>query len=244
MSLYRDEGIVLRTHKLGEADRVVVLLTRHHGKVRAVAKGVRRTRSRFGARLEPGSVVALQLFRGRGELDIVTQAESLERFARFRADLERFARVALVLEIVEHLVPDREPNRALYAMAAGALRELDRTGSALVVAAFVMRVLALEGVQPVVDRCAGCGSTGPLVAFDRGAGGALCAGCRKGQAVSGDALRCLALVAGGRVREALATTPSEATGELEVLATRLAEAHLERRLRAATVLGGEGGRLS
>ena len=75
-SLYRDEGVVLRTQKLGEADRIITLLTRRHGKVRAVAKGVRRTKSKFGARLEPFSHVDLQLYTGRN-LDIVTQAESI-----------------------------------------------------------------------------------------------------------------------------------------------------------------------
>src|SRR5690606_24524380 len=81
VSLYRDEGIVLRTQKLGEADRIVTLLTRHHGKVRAVAKGVRRTSSRFGSRLEPFMAVDLQLHSGRN-LDIVTQAETLAPYGR------------------------------------------------------------------------------------------------------------------------------------------------------------------
>ncbi|MET0159651.1 MAG: DNA repair protein RecO, partial [Acidimicrobiales bacterium] len=87
MSLYREHGIVLRTYKLGEADRIVVFVTRGHGKVRAVAKGVRKTKSRFGSRLEPGSHVALQLYEGR-ELDIVTQAESVDHFRAIRDDLD------------------------------------------------------------------------------------------------------------------------------------------------------------
>ena len=78
MSLYRDEGVVLRTHKLGEADRIIVLMTAGRGKVRAVAKGVRKTKSRFGARLEPPTHVSLLLYEGR-ELDIVTQAETIDR---------------------------------------------------------------------------------------------------------------------------------------------------------------------
>lgn len=242
MSLYRDEGVVLRSHKLGEADRIVVVLTRHHGKVRAVAKGVRKTRSRFGARLEPGSIVGLQLYRGKGELDIVTQAETVERLTAIRDDLERFARVAVVLEIAEHLVPDREADRPLHQLVVGALRELERSGSALVLPAFVMKALALEGVQPVVDRCTGCGAASPLVAFDRSAGGARCAACRQGEPVSAAALACLALVAEGRVREALGSTPPAVAGELEVLAVRLAEHHLERRLRAPGVLAQDPGR--
>ncbi|MCZ7629030.1 MAG: DNA repair protein RecO [Microthrixaceae bacterium] len=78
MALYRDSAVVLRTYKLGEADRIVVLMARAHGKVRAVAKGVRRTGSRFGSRMEPGSVVQVQLYEGSGELDGVSQAETSE----------------------------------------------------------------------------------------------------------------------------------------------------------------------
>jgi len=81
MSLYRDEAVVLRTWKLGEADRIVNLHTLAHGKVRAVARGVRRTRSKFGARLEPACHVAVQLYRGRSELHTLTQAETIDRFA-------------------------------------------------------------------------------------------------------------------------------------------------------------------
>ena len=91
MSLYRDRGVVLRTYKLGEADRIVVLFTRDRGKVRAVAKGVRKTSSRFGSRLEPMSHVSLQLYEGR-DLDTITQAESLEHFRELRDDLDRITR--------------------------------------------------------------------------------------------------------------------------------------------------------
>ena len=92
MSLYRDVAVVLRTHKLGEADRVVVLLCRSTGKVRAVAKGVRRTKSKFGSRLEPGSHVEVQLHEGRGELDLVTQAETVESRPASRAVMWNVAR--------------------------------------------------------------------------------------------------------------------------------------------------------
>ena len=78
MSLYRDQGVVLRTIKLGETDRIVTILTQGHGKIRAVAKGIRKTGSRFGARLEPTSHVALQCYRGRSDLDIVTQVETID----------------------------------------------------------------------------------------------------------------------------------------------------------------------
>ena len=97
MSLYRDQGIVLRTWKLGESDRIIVIITEENGKVRAVAKGVRKTRSKFGGRLEPTSHVALQLFRGKGELGIVTQAETIDRFQNIRSEPELFSDASSML---------------------------------------------------------------------------------------------------------------------------------------------------
>ena len=116
--LYRDEGIVLRTYKLGEADRIIVFVTRGRGKVRAVAKGVRKTKSKFGSRLEPMSHVALQLYEGR-ELDIVTQAESIEHFRVIRDDLDRIARASAMLEAVDQMAQEGEVEPAAVPDAAG-----------------------------------------------------------------------------------------------------------------------------
>ncbi len=111
MTLYRDTGVVIRTWRLGEADRIVVLLTPEHGKVRAVAKGVRKTRSKFGGRLEPTSHVDLQLYAGRGDLGIVTQAETIDRFENVRADPDRFSEASALLEVVDVVSPDGDPDR-------------------------------------------------------------------------------------------------------------------------------------
>jgi DNA repair protein RecO (recombination protein O) len=234
-TLHRDEGIVLRTYKLGEADRIVVLLTRGRGKVRAVAKGVRKTRSKFGARLEPTSHVAVQLYEGR-ELDIVTQAESLDHFRAIRDDLDRLARAASVLETTDQLAQEGEVNPRLFQMLLGALRTLAGSDSPLVVPAFFWKVLALEGYRPEVDACAMCGEAGPLVAFDLDSGGTLCRACRRGTAVSPEAVGLLQQILGGRLHEALAQGPSPAANEVDHLATRAVEHHLERRLRSLTVL--------
>ena len=137
MSLYREHGIVLRTYKLGEADRIVVLVTRGHGKVRAVAKGVRKTKSRFGSRLEPSSHVALQLYEGR-ELDIVTQAESVDHFRAIREDLDLLAGAQVMLEATDQVSQEREPDARLYQLLLGALRTLAGAGGTLVVPAFLL----------------------------------------------------------------------------------------------------------
>jgi DNA repair protein RecO (recombination protein O) len=235
VALYRDQGIVLRTYKLGEADRIVSFMTERHGKVRAVAKGVRKTKSKFGARLEPPTHVALQLYEGR-ELDIVTQAESLDHFRVIREDLDRLTRAVTMLEAVDQLSLEREPNIDLYKMLLGGLRALAERNSPLVVAAFHWKLLALEGFRPVVEHCAVCETTVGLVAFEPEVGGLLCTDHRQGTRVSPEAVAMLQDILGGRLAVALDEPASPATHEVDQLATRVMEHHLERRLRSVGLL--------
>lgn len=236
MGLYRDEGIVLRTHKLGEADRIVSVLTKGHGKVRAVAKGVRKTKSRFGGRLEPPTHLQLLFYEGRGELDIITQVETIDHFRAIRDDLDRLTRAVSMLEAADQLGLEGEPNPALYQMLLGALRALGGHSGPLVVPAFFLKVLALEGFRPMVDECVECGDPNGLVAFDLEAGGTRCADHRAGQALSSGALALLQDILGGRLGAALNEAPSAVTAEVDHLATRALEHHLERRLRSLTLL--------
>jgi DNA repair protein RecO (recombination protein O) len=235
MHQYRDTGVVLRTYNLGEADRIVVLLTAEHGKVRAVAKGIRKTKSRFGGRLEPLSHVALLVREGRS-LDLIQQVETLDHFRVVREDLDRLTRGASLLEVCDQLAQEREPAARLYQMLVGALRSLATNPSPLLVPGFQLKVLAAEGVEPQVDVCVSCGSAGPLVAFDAGEGGALCRSCRRGVAVSAEALELVRMVLGGRLAAALAAPAAAATHEVELLAARAMEHHLERRLRSTGLL--------
>jgi DNA repair protein RecO (recombination protein O) len=235
MSLYRDQGIVLRTYKLGEADRIVVLITRGHGKVRSVAKGVRKTKSKFGARLEPTSHVALQFYEGRN-LDIVNQAEAIVQVRGIRDDYDRFARASAMLEAIDQLAQEHEVSPGLYNILLGALRTLDARESPLVVPGFFLKLLAQEGFRPVVDECVLCGAEDDLVAFDFDQGGVLCRSCRQGRPLTPEALRLLRLVLGGRLGEALDEPASPATREVDQLATEALEHHLERRLRSMSVI--------
>lgn len=235
MALYRDHGVVLRTYKLGESDRIVSFMTERHGKVRAVAKGVRKTRSKFGSRLEPISHVAVQFYEGR-ELDIVTQAESIDHFRPIRDDLGRIGRAVTMLEAVDHLAMEREPNAELYRMLVGALRTLATRTSPLVLAGFTWKLLALEGFRPVVETCVVCEEDEALVAFDPMEGGLLCTAHRRGTRVSAEAVELLRQILGGRLAQALDAPESPATHEVDHLATRVMEHHLERRLRSVGVL--------
>jgi DNA repair protein RecO (recombination protein O) len=234
MGLYRDTGVVLRTYKLGEADRILVVLTAGHGKVRAVAKGVRKTKSRFGGRLEPLNHVSLLLYEGR-ELDIVSQAETLNSPAPLLTDLDRLTQGLALVEAVDQLALDREPAPELYRMLVGALRTLEERPHPLVVPAFYWKLLALEGVRPELDACVRCGEETDLVAFDMDEGGALCRSCRRGASLSADALRLMRLVLGGGLNAALAEPPSPATAEVSHHATAALEHLLERRLRAVAM---------
>ena len=236
MTLYRDAGVVLRTYKLGEADRIVVFLTEQHGKVRAVAKGVRKTKSRFGARVEPVSHVSLLLYKGRGELDIVSQAESIDHFRTVREDLDRLGQAVTMLEVVDQVAQERESSPRLYQMLLGALRTLAAKPSVVVVPAFFWKVLDLEGLRPELDHCVTCGSDVDLVAFDVDQGGVLCRTCRRGVPISADALALIRRILGGGLAAALDEPASPTTHEVEVLATRSLEHHLERRIRSMTVL--------
>lgn len=234
--LYRDEGVVLRTYKLGEADRIVVLATQQHGKVRAVAKGVRKTRSKFGARLEPLSHVALQLYEGRN-LDTITQVEGIDAFRPIRDDLDRYASAMTVLEVVDQLSMEGEADPRRFAMLVGVLRTLADNDNPLVVPAFELKVLAHEGLGLEVDQCVACGAGDPLVAIDLLGGGMRCAGCRQGRAVSPEALRLLRAVLGGRLAAVLAEEPSPAAAEVAAIATEAVEQLIERRLRTPGLLG-------
>ena len=181
MPLYRDEAIVLRTHKLGEADRIITLLTRHHGRVRAVVKGVRKTTSRWGSRLEPFTHVDLQLAVGRN-LDVVTQAETIEPFAAgLGSDYERYTAGTVMLETAERLVvEDKEPALQQFLLLIGALRTMssgERSPSA-VLDSFLLRSLSVAGYAPSFESCARCGAEGPHRSFSPAAGGMLCSVCR------------------------------------------------------------------
>ena len=161
VSIYRDDGIVLRTHKLGEADRIVTVLARKSGRIRAVAKGVRRTKSRFGARLEPFTHVDLLLYTGRS-LDVITQAETIRPYGEpLVGDYPRYTAGTAMLETAERLTPvEKEPALRQFLLLVGGLRALGEGehDPRLVLDAYLLRSLAVAGYAPALDECAVCGT--------------------------------------------------------------------------------------
>lgn len=240
MKSYRDEAIVLRTHKLGEADRIITLLTAEHGQVRAIAKGVRKTTSKFGARVEPFSVIDAQLHRGR-TLDTLTQVASIAQYGdAIASDYDLYLAATVVVETAQRLTADaNDGTHSQYLLLIGALNALarERHDPTLIRTSYTLRALALAGWAPSCFDCATCGAHGPHSSFSIPDGGIVCDTCRPpgasspapdtvdllGQLLSGDwahADRC----------ETYART--EASG----LISSYTQWHLERRLRSLTLI--------
>ena len=183
MPVYRDEAVVLRTQKLGEADRIVTLLTKRNGRVRAVAKGVRRTGSRLGSRVEPFTHVDLMLYTATVEakrgLDTVTQAETIAPYGKqIAVDYARYTAGTAMLETAERLTAEeREPTIRLFLLLVGGLRALATAEHTprLVLDAFILRALALSGYEPTLSGCARCGDLDGRLWFAPPAGGLVCA---------------------------------------------------------------------
>ena len=240
MPLYRDEAVVLRTHKLGEADRIITLLTRRHGRVRAVAKGVRRTTSRWGSRLEPFTHVDLQLAEGRN-LDTITQAETLDPFgSSLGFDYDRYTAGTVMLETADRLVTEeKEPATQHFLLLVGGLRAMTagehRAGAVL--DSYLLRSLAVSGYAPSFDHCTACGTEGPHRWFNPSAGGVLCSRCRLPGSASPapETLLLLASLLTGDWPSVAVADPRHQREASTLVAAYLAW-HLERGLRSLAYL--------
>ena len=176
---YRTEAIVLKKHKYGEADNVLSLLTPAGGRVGAIAKGVRKTSSKFGGRLEPFGHIDVMLHRGRGSLQTVTQVETIDSFEAIRADYDRLTHGAAVLELLDRVAMEDHADERLFGLALATLRALSEAKGchARIVAAFELKLMAVIGYRPHTDRCVVCGAEGAGAYFSNKAGGVMCAGC-------------------------------------------------------------------
>ncbi|MFM2019490.1 MAG: repair protein RecO [Actinomycetota bacterium] len=216
MPHYRDEAIVLRTHKLGEVDRIVTLLTRNHGQIRAVAKGVRKTTSRFGARLEPFMVADLQLYEGR-TLDTVSQAEQLASYgSEIVSDYSRYTIACAMAEAAERLTRETSSEQH-YLLLLGGLRTLAAMDkpSNQVLDSYLLRALSLSGWIPDLELCHSCSVAAESFSIHTGL--VSCLGCELPGSVrlGTEGLRLMrALLAGGwdQVSEFSAQTKSAVSG--------------------------------
>lgn len=234
--LYKDEGVVLKTIKLGEADRIVTLFTRDNGKVRAVAKGIRKTKSRFGGRLEPFTRVSLLVYRGRN-LDTITSADILDSYKGVRADYARLTAAATLAEMVEKITPDGERAANVYALLLAGLEALGDDEAGTVVPAFLVKILSLAGYHPQLRVCAGCGERAPLGAFSSALGGAVCEPCwgedRNAWPMAGGRIGLLSQLL---MSDFGVVADGAATFEVTQALRRYAEYHIERPLKSLGLL--------
>lgn len=191
--------MVLRTHKLGEVDRILTLLTKNHGQIRAVAKGVRKPSSRFGAKLEPFMVADLQLYEGKN-LDTVTQVESLASYGGdIVSDYGKYTAASAIVEAAERLTRETSTSQH-YLLLLGALRALARSDheSGQILDSYLLRALALSGWAPVFSSCTVCESLEPL-SFSIHTGAVACSSCSVPGAVrmGKSGLELLAALVGG-----------------------------------------------
>ncbi len=237
MGIRHDQGIVLRSFPFGEADKVVVLLSPNNGKLRTVAKGIRKTKSRFGGRLEPFSHVDLVLYEGRN-LDTITQVSMIEPFHDLRSDLDRVVAAGTMVEVADAVAQENESSVRLFLLLQRGLRALAAgPGHSDLLTAFLLKAAETIGVAPALDQCAGCGRTDDLRRFSFSAGGVLCERCRTAGAYSlRDGLTdYLARLAGADL-DKLPGADSVLSGEARGVARRFVEYHLERQIQSLAVL--------
>jgi DNA repair protein RecO (recombination protein O) len=184
----KTEAVVLRSMRYGEADRILHVYTPHRGRVSAIAKGVRRARSRFGGRLEPFFRLHIELHEGRGELLTVTGAQTIDGHARLRGDARALDAAARACDAVGRLFETSEPHPGVFNLLCRQLALLDQpegvaarpTGARAAALAFRLKLLLAAGLAPQLGACANCGEREHLVGFSGAAGGVVCAACEAG----------------------------------------------------------------
>jgi len=180
---FKTEAVVLRSIRYGEADRVLHLYTPDRGRVGAVAKGVRRVKSRLGGRLEPLMRSRLVLHEGRGELCTISQADTVHPHAALRERRDSLERAVQACDAVLRLLDSGEPNLPAYNLLCHELALLDEDAAAATRAqalVFRAKLLLAAGFAPELASCASCGETEHLGAFSPSAGGVVCAACEAG----------------------------------------------------------------
>lgn len=243
MSIYHTEGIVLHHFELGEADRIITFFTRERGKVRAVAKGVRRTRSNLAAATQLFTYADLVIYQGK-ELDNLSQVQIKESFARLREDLLKMAYGSYVLDLVKELTVEGEANEGIFVLILQTLHLLMEVDDPeIITRIFELRAMTLMGFQPVLDYCIQC--TGPLpagkVQFHPAAGGLLCEKCgatRSGTVyITRGTIEIMKRFLDSSYRQLMKLKlPEYARKELELALEPFIQYHLDRRLKSLDFL--------
>lgn len=247
MPLIETEAIVLRSHRLGEADKIASLLTRQLGRVRAVAKGALSRRGRYGAALEPLSYIRLWIYdRENRELQRVGSAEIMESFFEMQKDYRVQLAAQYLAEVTERFLPDREVNERVFRLLLAVLRAFKRFGEVnRPLLFFDYWLLRLGGFLPDLSRCMACqrpfGGEGGY--YDPVAVALTCSRCRSGsggERISSTAIGLIPAFQGARIEQWLEAQKVPAgTRELRRLLEQIIEAHLERKLTTRALLAEE-----
>jgi DNA repair protein RecO (recombination protein O) len=234
----KTEAIVLRSLRYGEADRILHLYTPGRGRVGAIAKGVRRTRSRFGGRLEPFSRVRVVCHEGRGELLTITSVETLDAHARLREAAATLDSAARACDAVARVFETEEPHPAVYNLLANELARLAGDAGQATHAnalAFRLKLLVAAGLSPALGACASCGSLEHLVAYSPQAGGVVCNACEAGAFAIGQDTHDFMTAALASPLAAAPSASARALREAERAIGETLEHHAHLRLRPAAL---------
>ncbi len=238
----KTEAIVLRSLRYGEADRILHVYTPRLGRVGAIAKGVRRARSRFGGRLEPFFRLQLDLHEGRGELLTVTGAQTVEAYPRLRSDARALDAAARACDAVGRLFETGEPHPNVFNLLCRRLSLLDEGAGAASgradALAFRLKLMLAAGLAPQLGACAGCGEHEHLVGFSGAAGGVMCGACEAGSfPLDPDAYRFMTEALGQPLADA-PTAPEQALGQAERAISETLEHHAHVRLMPSVGAAG------
>lgn len=231
---FKTEAVVLRSIRYGEADRVLHLYSLDRGRIGAIAKGVRRTRSRMGGRLEPLSRVSLVLRRGRGELSTVSGVDTIAPHSGLRERRASLERASQACESVLRLLDSGEPNPAAYHLLCNQLALLDADPDAATRAqslAFRLKLLLAAGFAPELASCASCGEAEHLAGFSPAAGGVVCGSCESGSFPLGPEAHGFLVAALGRRLADAPEASDRALGQADRAIAETLEHHAHVRLR-------------
>ncbi len=237
MAIRHDQGIVLRGYPFGEADRVVVLLSPNNGKIRTVAKGVRKTKSRFGGRLEPFTHVDLVLYEGRN-LDTITQVAVIEPFPKLRTNLEAVVAAGTMVEVADAVAQEGESSVPLFLLLHRGLRSLEAgKPSTDLITSFLLKLADVVGVAPSLRACASCGRQEELRRFSFAAGGVVCDQCgSEGTVRLRDGVTEYLADLSAADLNSLPASDAAISGEAMGITRRFVEYHLDRKLSSLAVI--------
>lgn len=237
VNMLRDVGVVLRTVKLGEADRIVSILTRDHGKIKGVAKGARKSGSKYSARLESGSVVDFQWISSTKDLVRITQTEAVQSHRHIREDLDLLNCAARMLDAVDSLCEDKSAYPELTMLTIRALATMDKQKSVNVCPTFLMKVLALEGFAPEVEECPSCGTSKDLNHFSLNNSSFFCSNCARESMIATfpHTRETIKAIQDGKTSSVIENMATDIAHEIETIAVSMVEYHTGRRLRAVVV---------